>query len=98
MRKAEKVQTDSKDRPLSSNEVVIVDSGTLPLKNPFIVSETDAEDIDLTDLHDEQYDEEEEEEEFEEEEEEVEEGIDGPLTDDEQMEDEELKHEQHRDL
>ena len=91
------MQTDSKDRPLSSNEVVIVDSGTIPLRNPFIVSETDAEDIDLTDLHDEEYDDDDEEE-FEEVEEGVEEGIDGPLTDDEQMEDEELKHEQHRDL
>ena len=96
MRKAEKVTTDSRDRPLDSNEVVIADSGTIALKAPFLVSETDAEDIELTGAP---VEEDEDQEEMEEEEIENDDGgIQGPLADGEQELEEEDELIDHEDL
>ena len=85
--------TNDRDRPLDSNEVVIADSGVLPLKAPFVVSETDAEDIDLTELQSESFplgaDEEEEEGEGEDTDQEYdgeEEPIEGPIGKEEERE------------
>ena len=98
--------TGEKDRPLDSNEVVIADSGVLSLKTPFLVNQTDAVDIDLTDLQPESFpaDDEDDEEEEEEDSEEYyndgeEETIEGPIRDNEEgekegkeEEEEETKH------
>lgn len=40
MRKCEQVPTNDRDRPLQNIE--IYDSGTLPLKQPFLVAKSDA--------------------------------------------------------
>ena len=91
MRKAEKVTTDSRDRPLDSNEVVIVDSGTIALTAPFLVSETDAKDIELTGTSNEPVEEEEDEGEDVENDDELQ----GPLAEgEEEIEEEEADHQE----